>query len=203
MMELTDTISFNFDIAHSGPQSYTITRADVDAALGRGNGIVGDADDMAALLNYKLGSAGLIATGNTNTVSLTIDTVMHPAIESHSYYKFTNVMGTVQSTNFDFLEIDISGGVGIERYLRGLDKMLEAVISGASTLGAIEKRIELQTNFSNDLLSTIDKGIGNLVDADMQEVSSRLKAIQAQEQLAIQALNIANAEPQNIMRLFQ
>lgn len=203
MVDVTDTISFDFDIAHSGPQSYTITRSDVDAALGRGNGIVGDAADMAALLNYKLGGAGLIATGNIDTVSLRIDTAMHPAIEAHSYYKFTNVNGTVQSTNFDFLEIDISGGGGVERYLRGLDKMLEAVISGASTLGALEKRMKLQTDFTNDLRSTLDKGIGNLVDADMHEVSARLKALQTQEDLALQALNIANAEPQSIMRLFQ
>ena len=203
MVDVADTISFDFDIAHSGPQPYTITRSDVDAALGRGNGIVGDAADMAKLLNYKLAGAGLIATGNTNTVSLAIDTVMHPAIESHSYYKFTNVNGTVQSTNFDFLEIDISGGGGVDRYLRGLDKMLEAVISGASTLGAMQNRIRLQTDFTNELQSTIDRGIGNLVDADMQEVSARLKAIQTQKELSLQALNIANADPQNIMRLFQ
>ena len=52
-----------------------------------------------------------------------------------------------------------------------------------------------------EALST--RGSGILVDADMHEVSARLKALQTQEDLALQALNIANAEPQSIMRLFQ
>jgi flagellin len=52
-------------------------------------------------------------------------------------------------------------------------------------------------------MSTIDKGVGRLVDADMNEVSTRLKALQTQEQLAIQSLSIANHNAQNVMQLFR
>ncbi|CAN7212466.1 flagellin [Pararhizobium sp. LjRoot255] len=41
------------------------------------------------------------------------------------------------------------------------------------------------------------------MDADMSDASIRLKAIQSQVQLAVQALNIANNAPSLLMQLFQ
>ena len=49
----------------------------------------------------------------------------------------------------------------------------------------------------------IDKGIGRLVDADMNEESTRLKALQTQQQLGIQSLSIANSSAENILQLFR
>ena len=54
-----------------------------------------------------------------------------------------------------------------------------------------------------DLMDVIDKGVGRLVDADMNEESTRLKALQTQQQLGIQALSIANSNSQNILSLFR
>ena len=45
--------------------------------------------------------------------------------------------------------------------------------------------------------------IGRLVDADMNEESTRLKALQTQQQLGVQALSIANSSAENIMSLFR
>ncbi len=61
----------------------------------------------------------------------------------------------------------------------------------------------MQSDFATELMSIIDKGIGRLVDADMNEESTRLKALQTQEQLGIQALQIANSNSENIMALFR
>jgi flagellin len=52
-------------------------------------------------------------------------------------------------------------------------------------------------------MDSLDRGIGRLVDADMEEESTRLQALQVQQQLGIQALSIANATSQQILRLFQ
>ena len=46
-------------------------------------------------------------------------------------------------------------------------------------------------------------GIGSLVDADMEEASARLQALQTQQQLGIQALSIANQAPSSILALFR
>ena len=42
-----------------------------------------------------------------------------------------------------------------------------------------------------------------LVDADMNEESTKLKALQTQQQLGIQSLSIANSNSENILSLFR
>ncbi len=81
--------------------------------------------------------------------------------------------------------------------------MLSQLTDAASTLGAITTRIDMQDNFVANLMDVIDKGIGRLVDADMNEESTKLKALQTQQQLGIQSLSIANTNSENILKLFQ
>ena len=50
---------------------------------------------------------------------------------------------------------------------------------------------------------SIDRGVGQLVDADMNKESTRLQALQVQQQLGIQALSIANSASQSILSLFK
>ncbi|MGH0230661.1 flagellin, partial [Sinorhizobium meliloti] len=73
----------------------------------------------------------------------------------------------------------------------------------ASSLGSISSRIDLQSEFVSKLTDSIDSGVGRLVDADMNEESTRLKALQTQQQLAIQALSIANSDSQSVLSLFR
>jgi len=81
--------------------------------------------------------------------------------------------------------------------------MLQGAISSASLLGSLQSRIDMQADFTAKLISSIDMGIGRLVDADMNEQSTRLKALQTQEQLAIQTLQIANSNSETILSLFR
>jgi flagellin len=67
----------------------------------------------------------------------------------------------------------------------------------------VQSRITSQQTFVKALMDSIDSGVGSLVDADMNEASTRLKALQTQQQLGIQALSIANSNSQNILSLFR
>ena len=87
--------------------------------------------------------------------------------------------------------------------LSAVNSILSSLTDAASTLGAITKRIDLQEGFVANLIDVIDKGVGRLVDADMNEESTRLKALQTQQQLGVQSLSIANTNSENILRLFQ
>lgn len=72
-----------------------------------------------------------------------------------------------------------------------------------TNFGMAEKRIENQQNFISKLVDKFDTGVGALVDADMNKEAARLSALQVQEQLATQALSIANQAPQSILSLFR
>ena len=81
--------------------------------------------------------------------------------------------------------------------------MLKEATSSAATLGALKTRLELQEEFAARLMGSIDSGVGRLVDADMNEASTRLKALQTQEQLGVQALSIANSSAEGLLTLFR
>jgi flagellin len=122
-------------------------------------------------------------------------------------------VSTLDLDNLDVVAAAMSGFSGgttnytasdaIDVMMSFVDKQLEAMTSTASSLGSLQSRINMQENFVSTLMDVIDKGIGRLVDADMNEESTRLKALQTQQQLGIQALSIANANAQNILQLFK
>ncbi len=83
------------------------------------------------------------------------------------------------------------------------DVTLNEIADAATLLGAAKKQIDLQKEFTTSLMDSIDRGVGQLVDADMNKESTRLQALQVQQQLGIQSLQIANGNAQSILSLFQ
>jgi flagellin len=104
----------------------------------------------------------------------------------------------------NFLDIDIVQNPSmVDDYLSYIEVVSGKVVAAASMLGSLQNRIDGQTQFASKLMDSLDSGIGRLVDADMEQESSKLAAQQTQQQLAIQALSIANSAPGNIVSLFQ
>jgi flagellin len=116
---------------------------------------------------------------------------------------------TVGTTTASIATIDISAlsdsAADIQTmsdYVQIADAALSDIISAGSSLGAAKQRIDLQSSFVSSLSDAISKGVGALVDADMNVESTRLQALQVQQQLGVQALSIANQNSQMILRLF-
>jgi flagellin len=91
----------------------------------------------------------------------------------------------------------------LDSFIKGADAALGEVTNAAASLGAVKSRIDLQKDFVSNLMTAIDKGVGQLVDADMNQESTKLQALQVQAQLGVQALSIANQSSQNILSLFR
>ncbi|SUU88668.1 flagellin [Aminobacter aminovorans] len=91
----------------------------------------------------------------------------------------------------------------LSQMLGVVESALKDMNTAATDLGAAKSRIELQKTFTASLMDSIDRGVGQLVDADMNKESTRLQALQVQQQLGIQALSIANGNSQSIMSLFR
>ena len=99
--------------------------------------------------------------------------------------------------------VDVSTAAGAQAALTSIETMIQTVVDAQASLGTAEKRVELQNEFMSTLIDSFKNGIGALVDADLEEASARLQALQVQQQLGIQALSIANQAPQNILALFR
>ncbi|MDM9647421.1 MULTISPECIES: flagellin [unclassified Rhizobium] len=111
--------------------------------------------------------------------------------------------GTVSASISEF-SISSSNTKGdIDSLITDAETALKGMTSLGSKLGSLQKGIDLQSDFVSKLSDSIDSGVGRLVDADMEEESSKLSALQTQQQLAIQSLSIANSSSQNILSLFR
>ncbi len=122
-----------------------------------------------------------------------------------SNISYTDTTGATVSLTFSVLSLDITSMTNgaLSQALSGVDSVLTQMTDAAADLGALNSRIDLQKGFVENLSDSIEKGVGRLVDADMNEESTRLKALQTQQQLGIQALSIANSNSQNILSLFR
>ena len=100
----------------------------------------------------------------------------------------------------DLEEIDVT--TDPEAALSMIEGMLSGVIDAAAAFGSAEGRLETQADFISSLSDSLTTGIGSMVDADMEEASAKLQALQVQQQLGVQSLSIANQAPQSILSLF-
>ena len=99
--------------------------------------------------------------------------------------------------------IDVSNDANAATALTTIETLIDTSIDAASAFGSVQGRIETQADFVTELTDSLKAGIGSLVDADLEETSARLQALQVQQQLATQSLSIANQAPQNLLSLFR
>ncbi len=105
-------------------------------------------------------------------------------------------------TNLALVTQVLNTSAGAATALTAVDSAITSVSDKLAALGSVAKRIEVQSEFSTKLTDILKAGVGTLVDADMAEESAKLQALQIKQQLGVQALSIANSNPQAILSLF-
>jgi flagellin len=99
--------------------------------------------------------------------------------------------------------LDVTAEGGAASALAAMEGLIKVAVDSAASFGSSQGRIETQRDFIGKLTDSMRSGIGALVDADMEEVSARLQALQVQQQLGTQSLSIANQAPQALLSLFR
>ena len=87
--------------------------------------------------------------------------------------------------------------------LNTIEDLLDTAINAATAFGSAQTQIEGQGEFVQTLIDSMTAGIGAMVDADIEAASAKLQALQVQQQLGVQALSIANSNPQTLLSLFR
>ena len=203
---LDDNDAIKFDLVFDGETTTVIiNKATVDAALGSSDGVIADAADMVTVVELALGNAGFDTSTVTVADSSGAVTITHNDDATTSTLAIENSATSNNGNFFGATDIDITNATDaqLNEYISGIDAMFAKVTTAASDLGAVKSRIDLQKDFVSSLRDAISRGVGQLVDADMNAESTRLQALQVQQQLGIQALSIANSNSQNILSLFR
>jgi flagellin len=142
----------------------------------------------SGILQGGTGSAAGSETGPTGNATTTAN-----ALDLTSLGTGTEALGSVVGT---------SAATQATQYLSQVATTLNQVTNYAAQIGATQDRMTAASTFNSALTTNYATGVSALVDADMNTASTRLQALQTQEQLGIQSLSIANQNSQLILKLF-
>lgn len=150
------------------------------------------------------------AGGTISIDTITIDITKTELYDSNDQSGIIDKDRTVGGTTAKVSTIDISALTDsapdlttLEETISAVDGALQDIADAATLIGSVKSRVDGQKSFVTALTDAIERGVGQLVDADMNAESTRLQALQVQQQLGIQALSIANSNSQNILSLFR
>jgi flagellin len=168
------------------------------------------------------GGTGAVTTpGTAGTVSIqsmaldgSVTTTIYTAVDANGNATDLTTAASLQETkstlsgsgmlkqgSTDLTNITTSASTASGQ-LADVEKAMAAVTTYASTIGAAQNRMTAASTFNSALTTNYATGVSALVDADMNTASTRLQALQTQEQLGIQSLSIANQNAQLILKLF-
>ncbi|MCT4557793.1 MAG: flagellin [Pelagimonas sp.] len=159
------------------------------------------AEEDGVDITFAAGSAAgsIDVTNNTGSAITTIVA----ATGRQASLAGTENDGTIGGGLEDLASIDVTTQSGVDQALTDIEGLIQTAIDSAASFGSVQGRIETQADFVSGLTDALKSGIGTLVDADMEETSARLQALQVQQQLGVQALSIANQAPQSLLSLFR
>lgn len=201
--ERAETVTFSDSAAVKEGDGYQVTVGSSAYTYVAGKGET--FEDVAKGLKTAVDSAGLagittqVGTNTNGQYQLKVDnsgtTLAFSAVGAED--------GEASGGLFGLGGIDVRTDSGADSALGNIETLISNSISAAAAFGSSQGRIETQGNFISQLTDSLKSGIGTLVDADMEEASARLQALQVQQQLGVQSLSIANQAPQSILSLFR
>jgi len=215
-----DRNKIQLDIDHLQEQIVSIAKS---ASFAGENWLYHEMGQNTPAVKSIVGSFDRDASGNISLTTLDIDTEYTSLIKlgfGGTPSSPGNGMLSVHVLNVSYINSagatavgDAAGGVydfdltgmttdELLLQIQATDYVSVELADAASTMGALKSRIDMQEQFVRNLIDSINTGVGRLVDADMNEESTRLKALQTQQQLGIQALSIANSNSNNLLSLF-
>lgn len=165
------------------------------------------ASEMVTRLNFvaqREGRSVSFALSSTDPTQITITNTGSAAVTGIAATDVNRTTGGTAGGGLNLLrQFDVTTTNGAAAALAGIEGLIQKSIGSAAAFGSAQGRIDTQTKFVSSLTDSLKAGIGTLVDADMEEASARLQALQVQQQLGVQALSIANQAPQSILSLFR
>jgi len=206
IMQRAERVDFSTTAAVNEGDGYKVTigSSSYNYIAGKGETM----EDVARGLKVAVDSAGLdgittaVTQADDGTWSLNVDNDGSGS-SSLTFSSAGNAGGVASGGLFGLDAIDVRSNAGADAALTNIETMITRSIDAAAAFGSVQNRIDIQNDFVGKLTDAMKAGIGTLVDADMEEASARLQALQVQQQLATQALSIANQAPQGILSLFR
>ncbi len=174
----------------SGAATYNASKSIV-ASFSRTGGAV-----SIGTIDIDVGGTKLFDADDQSGILDVIDTTTNGGVDY-------SVAGSADALDISALTDSDDDLADLEQMIGYVDSAISSMTDSATALGAAKARIGIQQDFVKSLMDAVSRGVGQLVDADMNEESTKLQALQVKQQLGVQALSIANSSSQTILSLFR
>jgi flagellin len=156
-----------------------------------------------ATVNLISSYSRVASTPTTNSIAVTVANYSLYTTTQSGFLDTATAGVSIDNMDISALTDSAADQTKLDGYIAQVTAGINSVSAGAADLGAIKNRISTNTGFVKSLMDSVTRGIGQLVDADMNAESTRLQALQVQQQLGVQALSIANQNSQSLLSLFR
>ena len=194
---IADSASFsgeNWLSVDSGAATYNATKS-VVSSFSRSGGAV-----TIGTIDIDVGSTKLFDADDQTGILDTLNTTTNGAVDYSIAGLSTNPAPAFDISALTDTDADLED---LEEIIGVVDAAISSMTDSATSLGAAKARIGIQQDFVKSMMDAVSRGVGQLVDADMNEESTKLAALQVKQQLGVQALGIANSTSQTILSLFR
>jgi flagellin len=188
------TLSYGNDVitaSTTGPAALTVESEDLygNVTTATYTALDSNGNNSATDTSLTFATASSLAVSTTTTTAATSNLLTQGGIDLTG--------GTGPTSTFQ-----IGTTITAANALDAVNQALSAVTNYSAEIGATQDRMTAANTFNSALTTNYSNGVSGLVDADMNQASTRLQALQTQEQLGIQSLSVANQNAQLILKLF-
>jgi flagellin-like hook-associated protein FlgL len=156
---------------------------------------------VSDLVTFINNVKGLDATFSGGSISL-IGEVSFDISSSNSDFNRTTLGSTSGTVSLTAAASEFKSDTDIDRTLQAINAALDELRSAARSMGTALSTVEIRTDFTQNLINTLEVGAGHLTIADMNEEGANMLALQTRQQLSSTALSLANQADQSVLSLF-
>lgn len=177
--------------------------ADMTSYISQYNEILGQIDDLAADSGY--GDVNLLG-GTTQSLEVVYNAEGDSKSTITGFDASTTGLSMTDAASGSFYT---GSGSSFAVTAAGINTLIDELDTAKTTLRAKTKTLSTQLNtvqarsdFTDNLMTTLQDGSANLVNADTTKEGVNLTTLQTQQQLAVNSLSIANSASQAVLSLF-
>ncbi|MGX1496096.1 flagellin [Roseibium aggregatum] len=156
---------------------------------------------VSDLVTFINNVKGLDATFSGGSISL-IGEVSFDISSSNSDFNRTTLGSTSGTVSLTAAASEFKSDTDINRTLQAINAALDELRNAARSMGTALSTVEIRTDFTQNLINTLEVGAGHLTIADMNEEGANMLALQTRQQLSSTALSLANQADQSVLSLF-
>jgi len=162
---------------------------------------IDDETTVSDIVTFIDNVKGLDATFSGGSISL-IGEVSFDISSSNNDFNRMTLGSSASTVSLSATASEFKTDTDIDRTLQAINAALDELRSAARSMGTALSTVEIRTDFTENLINTLEVGAGELTIADMNEEGANMLALQTRQQLSSTALSLANQADQSVLSLF-